>query len=128
MKISEVSQQCGLSQDTLRYYERIGLLPPVNRINGGIRDYGELDLRRVSFIKCMRSAGLPIEVLLEYFELVQQGDKTIEARKEILIEQREQLVAKMKEMQETLDLLDYKISVYEKAVLEAEKAIVELED
>ena len=75
--------------DTLRYYERVGLIPPVNRNESGIRDYNELDLRRVDFIKCMRSAGLPIEVLIEYVALVQKGDKTIEARKEILIEQRE---------------------------------------
>ena len=76
----------------------------------------------------MRSAGLPIEVLIEYFNLVQQGDQTIEARKEILIEQREQLLVRMAEMQETLDLLNYKIEVYENAVLKAEKAIVEVED
>jgi MerR family transcriptional regulator, aldehyde-responsive regulator len=128
MKISEVSEQAGISSDTLRYYERIGLLPPVNRSESGIRDYNELDIRRVDFIKCMRSAGLPIEVLIEYFNLVQQGDQTIEARKEILIEQREQLLVRMAEMQETLDLLNYKIEVYENAVLKAEKAIVEVED
>ena len=128
MRISEISEQCGLSPDTLRYYERIGLLPPVNRNNGGIRDYGELDLRRVSFIKCMRSAGLPIEVLIEYFELVQQGDKTIAARKEILIEQREQLSARMNEMQDTLDLLNYKIEEYENTILNSEKAFIEVED
>ena len=73
MKISEVSEQCDISADTLRYYERIGLLPPVNRKNGGIRDYSDLDVRRVEFIKCMRSAGLPIETLIEYYRLVQQG-------------------------------------------------------
>ena len=89
MKIMEVSQQYEISSDTLRYYERIGLIPLVNRTDRGIRDYNELDLRRVEFIKCMRSAGLPIEVLIEYVGLVQQGDKTIEARKEILIEQRD---------------------------------------
>jgi DNA-binding transcriptional MerR regulator len=76
----------------------------------------------------MRSAGLPIEVLIQYFELVQQGDKTIEARKEILIEQREQLLARMKEMQETLDLLNYKISVYENAVLKREQELLPIED
>ena len=65
MRISEVSEKCGVSSDTLRYYERIGLLPPVNRNNDGIRDYGELDFRRVEFIKCMRSVGLPIEVLID---------------------------------------------------------------
>ena len=128
MKISEVSEQYELSADTLRYYERVGLLPPVNRSESGIRDYNELDIRRVDFIKCMRSAGLPIEVLIEYFNLVQQGDQTIEARKEILIEQREQLLVRMAEMQETLDLLNYKIEVYENAVLKAEKAMIQVED
>src|SRR5687767_6640877 len=127
MKIAEVSEQYGLSADTLRYYERVGLIPPVNRSESGIRDYNELDLRRVDFIKCMRSAGLPIEVLIEYVGLVQRGDKTIEARKEILKEQRELLAARMKGMQKTLDLLDYKIRVYENAVLKKEKEIVEME-
>jgi DNA-binding transcriptional MerR regulator len=128
MKISEVSEKCDISADTLRYYERIGLLPPVHRNDGGIRDYGELDVRRVEFIQCMRSAGLPIKVLIEYYGLVQLGDTTIEARKEILIEQREQLVAKMTELQETLDLLNYKITVYDNALLEREKELIQLVD
>jgi DNA-binding transcriptional MerR regulator len=128
MKISEVSEQSGLSMDTLRYYEKIGLLPPVNRTDGGIRDYSELDMRRVDFIKCMRTAGLPVEVLIEYFALVEQGDETIGARKEILQEQRTQLMARMAEMQETLDLLNHKIEVYENAVLKAEKAMMQVEE
>ena len=128
MKIAEVSEQFGLSADTLRYYERIGLIPPVHRNDGGIRDYDELDLRRVDFIKCMRGAGLPVEVLIEYMGLVQQGDKTIEARKEILIEQRDFLAAKMGEMQRTLDRLNYKIEVYEKALLKKEKEIIQVEE
>ena len=124
MKIAEVSEQYGLSADTLRYYERVGLIPPVHRNEGGIRDYNDLDLRRVDFIKCMRSAGLPIEVLIEYVALVQKGDKTIEARKEILIEQRELLVARMQEMQKTLDVLNHKIEGYENAVLKKEKHMI----
>jgi DNA-binding transcriptional MerR regulator len=124
MKIAEVSERYSISSDTLRYYERIGLIPPVNRNGGGIRDYNENDVKRVEFIKCMRSAGLPIEVLIEYVGLVQQGDETIEARKEILKEQREQLVARMKEMQKTLELLDHKIEVYENAVLKKEQALI----
>jgi DNA-binding transcriptional MerR regulator len=72
----------------------------------------------------MRSAGLPIETLIEYVGLVQQGDRTIEARKDILIEQRELLAARMKEMQKTLDLLDHKIEVYENAVLTKEKEMI----
>src|SRR5687768_620699 len=123
MKIMEVSEQYGISSDTLRYYERIGLIPSVHRNESGIRDYNELDLRRVDFIKCMRSAGLPIEVLIEYVGLVQRGDKTIEARKEILKEQRDLLVTRMQEMQKTLDILDHKIEVYENAVLKKEKEL-----
>jgi len=128
MKIAEASERFGISLDTLRYYERIGLIRPVNRNESGMRDYNELDLRRVDFIKCMRSAGLPIEVLIEYVGLVQQGDRTIETRKEILKEQRELLAARMQEMQKTLDILDHKIEVYENAVLKKEKAIVQSED
>jgi DNA-binding transcriptional MerR regulator len=127
MKIAEVSEQYGLSVDTLRYYERVGLIPPVQRNAGGIRDYNELDLRRVDFIKCMRSAGLPIEVLIDYVALVQRGDETIDARKEILKEQRELLLTRMQEMQKTLDILDHKIEVYENAVLKKEKRIVQRE-
>ena len=126
MKIGEVSEQYAISVDTLRYYERIGLLPTVRRNQGGIRDFSEMDLKRVEFIKCMRSAGLPIEVLIEYIRLVQHGDETIEARKQILIEQRDQLAARMAEMQKTWDLLDYKIEVYENRVLKREQEIIEM--
>ena len=128
MKIAEVSTQYGISTDTLRYYERIGLIPPVNRSESGIRDYNELDIRRVEFVKCMRSAGLPVEVLIEYIALVQQGDKTIESRKDILVEQREALIARMEQMQKTLDILNHKIEVYENAVLKNEKAMIPVED
>jgi DNA-binding transcriptional MerR regulator len=124
MKIAEVSEQYGISLDTLRYYERIGLIPPVTRNKSGIRDYNELDIRRVEFVKCMRSAGLPIEILIEYIGLVQQGDQTIEARKDILVEQRELLISRMEQMQKTLDILDHKIEVYEKAVLKNEKEMI----
>lgn len=128
MKIAEVSEHTGISSDTLRYYERIGLIWPVNRNASGIRDYTDLDLRRVEFIKCMRHAGLPVEVLIEYVGLVQQGDKTIESRKEILREQRELLASRMSEMQKTLDLLDHKIEVYENALLKKEKEMIQTED
>jgi MerR family transcriptional regulator, aldehyde-responsive regulator len=128
MKIAEVSERYGLSSDTLRYYERVGLLPPVNRSDNGIRDYNDLDIRRVEFIKCMRGAGLPVEVLIDYMALVQLGDKTIEARKEILMEQRDLLAARISEMQKTLDLLNHKIQVYENRILTKEKEIVQIEE
>ena len=77
MTITEVSKRYDLSADTLRYYERIGLIPPVNRNKSGIRDFTEEDCKWVEFIKCMRGAGLSIEVLTEYVQLFQQGNSTI---------------------------------------------------
>ncbi|MDR3544051.1 MAG: MerR family transcriptional regulator [Desulfosporosinus sp.] len=128
MMIAEVSGKYELSQDTLRYYERIGLIPSVNRTKSGIRDYTEEDCKWVGFIKCMRSAGLPIEVLIEYVWLFQQGEETIEARKELFIEQRQQLVTRMEDMKKTLERLDYKIAAYEQVVVEKEKELTRLED
>lgn len=109
-----------MSPDTLRYYERVGLIPNVARTPGGIRDYGETDCRWIEFIKCMRSAGLPVEVLIEYVSLFQQGDATHDVRKALLIEQRQRLEVKIREMQSTLDRLDMKIERYEKMVIPAE--------
>ena len=128
MRISEVSQQTEVTIDTLRYYERVGLLPPISRTESGIRDYDALDVKRIEFIKCLRRVGLPIEVLIEYFRLVQEGDQTVEARKGILLEQREKLIQNMSELQETLDLLDYKIGVYEQAILKFENAVILIDD
>lgn len=123
MSITEVSEKYNIPQDTLRYYERIGLIPRVNRNKSGIRDYTEEDCNWVEFIKCMRNAGLPIEVLIEYVGLFQQGDETIERRKELLIEQRKLLINKMVELKETIERLDHKIEVYEQIVVEKEKEL-----
>jgi DNA-binding transcriptional MerR regulator len=123
MTIAEVSKKFGLSQDTLRYYERIGLVPKISRSKSGIRDYSEEDCRWIEFIKCMRNAGLPIEVLIEYVTLFQKGDETIAARKELLTEQRKLLAGKMDEMKKTLERLDYKIESYERSVVKIEKEL-----
>ncbi len=121
MTITEVSKQYGLSQDTLRYYERIGLIPGVHRNSSGNRDYAQEDCNWVDFIKCLRSAGLPIDVLIEYVALFQQGDTTVEARKKLLIEQRRQLMVKIEDMQKTMARLNYKIESYEQVIVGKEK-------
>ena len=113
MKIAEVSKEYGLSADTLRYYERIGLLPNVTRTPSGIRDYSEQDCARVQFVKCMRAANVSIEALIEYMALFEQGDSTLEARKAILEEQRDLVRERIAEMQAGLDRLNYKIDNYE---------------
>lgn len=123
MTIAEVSKQYNISADTLRYYERIGLIPPVNRNKSGIRDYTEENCKWVDFIKCMRSAGLPIEALIEYVSLFRQGNSTIEARKEILIEQRDILEEKINFMTATLERLNYKIDHYDTIIVSAENRL-----
>ena len=126
MTIAEVSKRFGLSPDTLRYYERIGLIPRVSRNESGIRDYTEEDCKWIEFIKCMRSAGVQVETLVEYVTLLQQGDKTIEARKQILIEQREKLLSRIEEMARALERLNFKIEQYETKLIPAENKLKRL--
>ena len=116
MTIKEVSEKYGISQDTLRYYERVNVIPKVTRTSGGIRDYQEEDLRWVELAVCMRNAGLPIESLIEYQRLFRAGDSTIPARLELLNEQMDILQKQKKQIEETMDRLSYKISRYEEAV------------
>jgi DNA-binding transcriptional MerR regulator len=127
MTIAEVGKKYDLSVDTLRYYERIGLISPVPRTKGGIRNYGESDCLAVEFIKCMRSAGVTVEALVEYMTLFQKGEKTREARKDILKEQRTLLKIRVEELQETLKKLDYKIENYDTLCYEAEKKFINKE-
>lgn len=123
MTIAEVSRKYEISADTLRYYERIGLIPPVPRTKSGLRDYDEESCGWVELMKCMRAAGVQIEALIEYVALFQQGDDTIDARKALLIEQREQLLARMEDMQKSLDRLNMKIEQYEQGLMTKEQQL-----
>ena len=113
MNIAEVSKQYGLTADTLRYYERIGLLPAVARNKSGNRDYSEVDCERIEFIKCMREAGLSIEVLTKYMHLFLEGDSTLKEREELLIAKRDRLQVRLEHMQSTLERLNRKITAYQ---------------
>jgi len=128
MNIAEVSKKYEMTADTLRYYERINLLPPVHKNSSGNRDYTDEDCRWVEFIKCMRSAGLSIESLIEYVSLFQRGKETIAARKELLVEQRKQIVEKIEELQTTLKYLDKKINGYEENMVKYEEHLKKLDE
>ena len=116
MTIAEVSRQFDITPDTLRYYERVGMIPHVTRTAGGIRNYQESDIGWVEMALCMRSAGLPIEAMIEYVRLFQEGDETIPARLQLLLDQREALIEQQAQIDSTLKRLNYKISRYERAV------------
>lgn len=127
MTIAEVSKKYELSADTLRYYERIGLVPPVPRNKSGIRDYDTESCQWVELMKCMRSAGVQIEALIEYVALFQQGDETIVPARLCWIEQRDQLVERMAEMQRSLDRLNDKIERYDQGLMTKEHLLRHLQ-
>ena len=113
MTISEVSRKYNITADTIRYYEKEGLIPAVPRDKNGIRDFDENSCGWIEFIKCMRSAGLEIETLKRYVSLFRQGTATVKERKILVIEQREKLLKKQENIKATLDRLNYKIEKYE---------------
>ena len=112
MTIAEVSKKTELSADTLRYYERIGIIPEVERTESGIRNYTDYDLGWIEFSKCMRNSGMSIESIIEYIKLYNKGDATLEARKQLLVSQRDAMQEKLNELQATLDKLNKKIENY----------------
>ena len=116
MTIKEVAEKYDITADTLRYYERVGMIPKVTRKSNGIRDYQEDDLGWVELAICMRSAGLPIEAMIEYVKLYKEGDETIPARLELLQEQMHSLEEQKTKIESTMKRLSYKISKYEEAV------------
>ena len=125
MTISEVSEKYGLPADTLRYYEKVGLIPPVGRKESGVRDYSEEDCGWVEFIKCMRGAGLSIETLMRYVALYRKGNRTLKQRKQLLIDERDKLQARIKQMQQVFKRLNYKVEVYEERIVACEKKLLQ---
>ena len=124
MTIKEVSDKYDISADTIRYYERIGLLPPIPRKSNGIRDFDEVSCNWIEFVKCMRSAGVEIEALIDYIKLFYQ-EGTAEARKEILKEQRDRLQKKIDVMNLVIERLNKKVDRYEEIIIPAEKKLKE---
>ncbi len=116
MTISEVSEKFGITQDTLRYYEKAGIIPRIARTPGGVRDYQAEDLGWIEHVVCLRNAGMPVESLVEYLRLSQQGDDTFSERLELLKEQKENLKMQQRKLQDAMDRLDFKISRYQAAV------------
>ncbi len=121
MTIAEVSKRYDISPDTLRYYERVGLIPPVPRNANGIRNYDEASCSWIELIKCFRSAGVQVEALIEYRQLYEQGDSTLYARKQLLLGQRELLRERISELNASLEKLDKKLKWYDDVISESKK-------
>ena len=116
MTIKEVCEKYNVTADTLRYYERVGVIPEARRTAGGIRDYSEEDIKWVETAICFRSARMPIDLLIEYVRLYRKGDETLRDRLELLIEAKKRILDERKKYDDALAKLDYKISKYDEAV------------
>lgn len=113
--VGEMAKRMGVAASTLRYYDKEGLLPFVERSPGGIRLFRETDVEWLNVIGCLKSAGMSIGDIREYIRLAMQGDGTIDQRLALFKRQREALIRQMAALQNTLDMLDYKCWFYEQA-------------
>ncbi|ANP54796.1 DNA-binding transcriptional MerR regulator [Streptomyces griseochromogenes] len=112
--ISEVVAFTGLTAHTLRWYERIGLMPHVDRSHTGQRRYSNRDLDWLDFVTKLRLTGMPVADMVRYAELVREGESTYAERQELLESTRRDVLARIAELHDTLSVLDRKISFYAK--------------
>ncbi len=113
--VGEMAKLLGVTASTLRYYDKEGLLPFVERSSGGIRMFRESDIEWLRVIGCMKKAGMSIKDIRQYIELALKGDDTIELRLMMFQHQKQVLQQKLEEMQHTMDMVEYKCWYYETA-------------
>lgn len=127
--VGEVSKMLGVAPSTLRYYDKEGLLPFVERTSGGFRMFSDKDLGWLAVIECLKQSGLSIKEIQCYIAQCAQGDETISERKELFAKRREVVLEQIKQLKETLDMLDYKMWFYTEAEkVGSTKAVEEMPD
>ena len=113
--VGEMAKLLGVPASTLRYYDKEGLLPFVERSSGGIRIFRDSDVEWLRVIGCMKKAGMSLKDIRQYIELAMKGDDTIDARLALFRHQRQVLQQQMEELQHTMRMVDYKCWYYETA-------------
>lgn len=111
--IAEVAEKTHLTAHTLRYYEKEGLLPFVNRSDSGNRDFKDTDLEWLELICCLKNTGMSVKNIKEFIGLCLKGDDTLDVRREIFIAHREEVINQMAKLQKNLDKINYKINYYD---------------
>jgi len=109
ISIKETAIRTGLTQDTLRFYEKEGLLSPIHRLPNGHRRFSQQDLDWLDFVLCLRSTGMPHSEIMRYKQLLDQGDHTRGERREILTSHRENILSRMEDLQDALGRIEWKI-------------------
>ena len=123
MNIKKVSEITDVSADTIRYYERIGLLPRITRTNSGVRDFTEREIGILEFVRCFRKAGMSVEALIEYISLLEEGEGTERERLRLLTEQRDEMDDRIYELNQARERLNYKIENYENIIQKHEQKL-----
>ncbi len=113
--IGETAERLGVAPSTLRYYDKEGLLPFVERSPGGVRLFRDTDFKWLNIIECLKKTGMPIRDIRTYIDLCFEGDHTISARQALIDKQRQAVLSQMEQLQETLAILNYKHWYYERA-------------
>ena len=117
MTIKEIAALTGVSADTLRYYEKFGLIPAVPRNDSGIRNYDERFVTWIAFIQKLKASGMSLEAIRAYLQLAKDGRETVQERKEILAVTRAQLEKKLSALKESISLAEYELKHYNKTLL-----------
>jgi len=113
--VGEAAKLLGVAPSTLRYYDKEGLLPFVERSGGGIRMFKDIDIECLHIIECLKKTGMPLKDIKTFLDMVAEGDSTIRDRLALFQKQRDAVAAQMCELQNTLDIIDYKCWYYEQA-------------
>lgn len=113
--VGEMAKKIGVAPSTLRYYDKEGLLPFVERSSGGIRVFKEADYEWLKVIECLKKTGMPLKDIKTFIEMAMQGDDTIDERLELIMKQRDEVGKQIAELQETMDTLNFKCWYYETA-------------
>lgn len=125
LTITQVSKKYDIKPDTLRYYERIGLLPTIPRKSNGNRYFNEGMQGWIEMIVCLRHSGVPVEKLIDYADMLRAGDSTLQAREDLLKEQLKELEDKKKDLNRSIDRLKHKISLYKSGEIKENKSYFE---
>ncbi|TPR40072.1 MerR family transcriptional regulator [Apilactobacillus micheneri] len=121
LSITQLCEKYLVSADTIRYYEKISLLPTVPRNNSGRRYYDDGMQKWIEMILCLRNSGVPIKVLQEYVDMIKQGDKTLKARQLLLSEQEKALIQKQRDLQISINRLHHKVNLYKTGEIKQHK-------
>lgn len=114
--IKQVGDKMGLSVSTLRYYDKEGLLPFIEKKENGTRVFNEADLRTLEIISCMKASGMPIKDIKRYMDMLLEGDSTLEDRLDIFLKRKEIVKEQMEELNKIMRVIEHKISYYQKAI------------